>query len=105
MACASAREPVAERLDNRARLHEALADGRHDPVCTLGVAVDADGLDAHVDGLARDRANLALQDHAHRLIGGPGGVGDEGVLAELARYELTVIRVDTIGEALGSDAH
>ena len=45
-----------------------------------------------------------LHHHAHGLVGGLGGIGDEGVLAELARDQLAVVRVNAIGEALGGDA-
>src|SRR5882724_6396309 len=98
-------EPVAQRLDDRARLHEALAHRGHDLLRAGAVAVDADGLDLGVDELAGDGADLALHHHAHRLLRGLGGIRDEGVLAQLARDELGVVGVDPVGEALGGHLH
>src|SRR5215468_784950 len=101
---ASARQPIAQRLDDRARLHEAVADRRDDLLRAGAVAVDADRLDLHVDDLARDGLDLAFHHHAHGLIGGLGWVADERVLAELPGDELPVVGVYAVGEALGGDA-
>src|SRR5262249_56130872 len=76
----STRQPVAQRLDDRARLDESLADRCHDLLRAGAVAVDADGLDLHVDHLARAGPDLAVHDHADGLIGGLRGIGDERVL-------------------------
>src|SRR5712691_3581675 len=52
-------EPVPERLDDRAGLDEGVADHGDDLVGGAALAVDAAGLDLHVDDLAGDRLDLA----------------------------------------------
>src|SRR5918996_5083074 len=56
-------EPVAQRQHLGAGLLEASADGGHDLVRAVGVAVDADGVDLHVYDLAGDGPDLALHRH------------------------------------------
>src|SRR5215831_10941949 len=100
----SARQPVAQRLDDRACLHEAVADRRDDLLRARAVAVDADRLDLHVDDLARDGPDLAVHHNAHGLVRGLGRIADERVLAELPGDELPVVGVHAVGEAFGGDA-
>src|SRR4029077_6145529 len=100
----SAWQPVAQRLHDRAGRDQPLAHRGDDLVRSRAVAVDADGLDPRVDRLAGDRAHLALQRHADRLLGRLRGVGDQRVLAELAGDQLPVAGVDPIGEALCRNA-
>src|SRR5499433_1591134 len=94
-------EPVTERLHGGAGLHESLAHGGHDLVGAGTVPVDADRVDLGCDGLPGDGRHLLLHGHAHRLVRGLGRIGDQGVLAELARDELAVVGIYAIGEALG----
>src|SRR5262245_46342284 len=92
-------QPLAQRHHLTARALQGFPHGPHDARGSRRVAMATDRLHRDVDVDAVDRPHLALDGHAHSLLGGLRRIGDERA-ADLARHQAALHVVGPIGEAL-----